>query len=158
MRKAWLLIGLLSLSLIAFRPAAGAAVDLTELSWIAGHWAGTEDGMEMEEFWLSPKGNTMLGLHRDVKNGRTGSFEFLRIEATAAAIIYWASPHGKPATPFTMIENKDKRVVFENKEHDFPQRITYWLGDDGSLHAKIEGNLKGQPAAEEWRWQRVSGH
>ncbi len=108
----------------------------------------------MEEFWLAPKGNSMLGLHRDVKGGRTASFEFLRIEATPEGMTYWASPRARPATPFQMIELKDKRVVFENAQHDFPKRIIYWLGSDDSLHAKIEGTLQGKPAAEEWAWKR----
>ena len=110
----------------------------------------------MEELWQTPKGNSMLALHRDVKDGRTVSFEFLRIEANADGITYWASPRGRPATPFKMIEQSDKRVVFENAEHDFPRRIIYWLGTDGSLHAKIEGTLSGKPASEEWTWQKTA--
>ena len=131
-----------------------APVDLAELVWLAGNWTGTQDKLEMEEYWQAPKGNTMLGLHRDVAGGRTVSFEFLRIEATPEGITYWASPRGRPATPFTLIELKGKRVVFENAKHDFPQRIIYWLSDDGALHAKIEGTLKGKPASEEWTWHR----
>jgi Domain of unknown function (DUF6265) len=55
-----------------------------------------------------------------------------------------------------MVESRDKRVVFENAEHEFPRRIIYWLGDDSSLHAKIEGTLGGKPASEEWTWRRSS--
>jgi Domain of unknown function (DUF6265) len=79
----------------------------------------------------------------------------LRIEAAAGGITYCASPQGRPATPFRMVESGKDRIVFENREHDFPTRILYWLGDDGSLHAKIEGSLQGQPASEEWIWRRV---
>ena len=131
-----------------------AGPDLKDLTWLAGKWTGTQDGLEMEEIWTPPKGNTMLGVHRDVKGGRTVSYEFLRIEAKADAITYWSSPGGRPPTPFRMIELRDKRVVFENAEHDFPQRIIYWLDSKGSLHAKIEGKLRGKPAAEEWSWRR----
>src|SRR5688572_22569950 len=94
-----------------------AGPDLKDLAWLAGNWTGTEDGVEMEELWTAPKGNTMLGVHRDVKGGRTVSFEFLRIEAKAEVITYWASPGGRPPTAFRMIELRDKRVVFENAEH-----------------------------------------
>lgn len=107
----------------------------------------------MEELWQQPKGNTMLAVHRDVKAGRTVSFEFLRIEATAEAITYWGSPRGRPATPFKMVEQGEQRVVFENAEHDFPRRIMYWKTKDGSLHAKVEGMIGGKPAAEEWTWR-----
>ena len=81
------------------------------------------------------------------------SFEFLRIEATSSGITFWASPAGKTPTPFRLIELKNKRVVFENPEHDFPQRIIYWLGDDGALHAKIEGTENGKSAEMEWAWR-----
>jgi uncharacterized protein YfiM (DUF2279 family) len=147
---------LLTIAFAAVGRSQGAAVtDLSKLAWLAGHWTGTDQGIEMEEHWLAPKANTMMGLHRDVKGGRTISFEFLRIEATADGITYWASPRGKPATPFRLKEAQDKRVVFENPEHDFPQRIIYWLGADGSLHAKTEGTISGKNAAEEWTWQRT---
>lgn len=138
----------------SIRAGASPTPDLTALAWLAGNWTGTQDGVEMEELWQKPKGNSMLALHRDVKEGRTISFEFLRIEATADAITYWASPRGRPATPFKLIEQGNKRAVFENAEHDFPRRIIYWMTDDGSLHAKIEGTLNGKPAAEEWIWTR----
>ncbi len=130
--------------------------NINELAWIAGSWAGIKNGVEMEELWQAPKGNTMLGLHRDVAKGRTVLFEFLRIEATAEGITYWASPQGRTATPFKLIELKSRRAVFENTKHDFPQRIIYWLGDDGALHAKIEGMIKNKPASEEWSWQKVA--
>ena len=155
MHAARALVAALLVSLFAWaQHANAAAVDLAELAWLAGNWTGTQDKLEMEEYWQAPKGNTMLGLHRDVAGERTVSFEFLRIEATADTITYWASPHGRPATPFTLIELKGKRVVFENAKHDFPQRVIYWLSDDGALHAKIEGTLKGKPASEEWTWRR----
>lgn len=129
--------------------------DLTGLSWMAGNWTGVQGGVEMEELWQAPKGNTMLGLHRDVAGGRTVSFEFLRIEAKSDGISYWASPGGRPATQFRLIELKGKRVVFENAKHDFPQRIIYWLSNDGALHAKIEGAMNGKLASEEWTWRRA---
>jgi Domain of unknown function (DUF6265) len=151
-----LAISLLYVLLIGWSKHTNAAPpDISELAWMAGNWTGTQNGVEMEEYWQAPKGNTMLGLHRDVAGGRTLLFEFLRIEATADGITYWASPRGRAATPFALIELKGKRVVFENAKHDFPQRIIYWVSDDGALHAKIEGKLKGKPASEEWTWQRT---
>ena len=71
---------ILVLCLAAYAAAGQASPpNLKDLSWLAGNWTGTQDGVEMEEAWLSAKGNTMLGLHRDVRAGRTISFEFLRL-------------------------------------------------------------------------------
>ncbi len=134
-------------------PTATPTKDLSSLSWLAGNWSGAKNGIEMEENWTIAKGNTMLGLHRDVKGGRTLMFEFLRIDAKPDGITYWASPGGRPATPFKLIESRSNYAAFENKEHDFPNRIIYWLVDD-SLHAKIEGTMNGKPASEEWVWKK----
>lgn len=44
---------------------------LDALAWMAGSWSGTARGIEMEEQWTVPKGNSMIGMHRDVGKGRT---------------------------------------------------------------------------------------
>jgi hypothetical protein len=44
--------------------------------------------------------------------------------------------------------------VFENLEHDFPQRILYWLDVDGRLHARIEGPKEAAEQAQEWVFRR----
>jgi uncharacterized protein DUF6265 len=145
-------------SLIGPARAEKAPADASALSWMAGTWTGTKDGVEMEELWLPPKGSTLLSLHRDVREGKTISFEFLRIAVEAEGLTYWASPEGRPATPFRCVELGDRRVVFENAQHDFPRRILYWLEAGGALHAKIEGTIKGQQASEEWSWRRSAAN
>jgi Domain of unknown function (DUF6265) len=146
-----------AVALVAPRGPAVAAppADVTAVAWMAGSWQGSEGGVEMEEVWLPPKGGAMLGLHRDVAKGRMVSFEFLRIEADKDGLVYLAQPGGKPATAFRLVESTKARVVFSNPTHDFPQRILYWLADDGRLHARIEGAQGGKPASQEWSWSRV---
>ena len=155
MRHARFRVSFLVLVLLAAAPL-GADSPARAPEWMAGTWAGTADGLEMEEVWTPAKGGSMLGLHRDVRSGRTTSFEFLRIEVSPDAVTYWGSPQGRPATPFRMVESAPNRIVFANPEHDFPTRILYWLSEDGLLHARIEGTLKGKPASEEWSWRRVA--
>jgi hypothetical protein len=135
--------------------AVAQAQELNQFAWIAGGWAGTQDGVEMEEFWTPPKGTSMLGLHRDVVGDKTVSFEFLRIEKTAEDLVYIAQPQGRPPTRFRLVESSQNRAVFENRMHDFPQRIIYWLEGD-TLHARIEGEQKGRQRSMEWRWKRVN--
>jgi len=148
----WIALALAALPRIV---DAAPSETVPSLAWMAGTWTGTSGGLEMEEHWTPPKGGSLLGLHRDVANGRMVSFEFFRIEESAAGTTYWASPRGAPPTPFRMVSRADRRVVFENPQHDFPTRILYWLTEDGALHAKIEGTRGGEPAAEEWTWRRA---
>ena len=76
------------------------------LGWLAGSWEGSDGtGVEMEELWTAPKGGAMLGLHRDVKDGRMASFEFMRIESGPEGLAYLASPRGRPATSFPLKES-----------------------------------------------------
>ena len=74
-------------------------------------------GVEMEEHWTAPKGNSMIGIHRDIGKGRTMLFEFLRIEQQGDQIVYLSMPNGRsPATPFPLKEVSGTRVVFENPD------------------------------------------
>ena len=135
-------------------PVPGSGSAIQRLSWMAGSWASDSAGTRIEEHWTEPSGGLMLGMHRDVVRGRATSFEFLRIEGDSTGVRYLAQPKGRLAFPFPMKEIGDRSVVFENKEHDFPQRILYWLDRDGALHARTEGKVGAKMMSEEWRWQR----
>ena len=52
-------------------------------------------------------------------------------------------------------EMGERRVVFENPMHDFPQRILYWRDGD-QLVARIEGTVRNAPKHEEWRFDRAA--
>lgn len=134
------------------RPDAGPA--LKDLAWMAGYWSGEHKGIRMEECWLPPAGGMMLGLHRDVIAADRVFFEYLRIERAGKDIVYQASPRGREPTPFKLVSAVEGRAVFENPEHDFPQRIIYALDDDGNLCASIEGERNGETVRREWTWSR----
>jgi len=129
--------------------------DLKPFAWLVGSWAGKEGETQMEEHWTHACGGVMLGIHRDVSPSRRTFFEYLRIEKTPEGIVYWASPRGRTATPFRLTENEEGKAVFENPEHDYPQRIIYSRGPDGTLRARIEGTENGRFRASEWHWQRA---
>ena len=130
-------------------------VDISKLSWLEGLWTGSRNGVEFEERWTSVKGQALLALHREVKNGRMSAFEFLRIDSTKEGVFYFSSPNSAKPTPFKLVELAERRVAFENKTHDFPQRILYWLDGQGALHARIEGSMDGKIASEEWVWTKA---
>ena len=137
--------------IVLFIAVSARAADLP--SWMAGSWSGSAGGVKMEEHWTSADGSLMLGMHRDVAaNGRT-SFEFLRIEKRGDSLVYLAMPGGKTATRFPLKSETNSRIVFENKDHDFPQRILYWR-DGARLCARVEGTIQGKEESEQWCWSR----
>ncbi len=146
---------LLSLGTAGLCSAAEPKGHLEQLAWLEGTWVGATNGLTMEEIWSSPAGGGLIGMHKDSKGGRMTSYEFFRvISRDSSGVCYMASPLGKPPVPFCAIELNDHRVVFENREHDFPQRVLYWLEADGRLHARIEGTLRGRAQSEDWIWAR----
>lgn len=137
---------LVLLALLAL-PLSAADPTVADLGWISGHWS--EGGVE--EVWLAPKGDLMLGMSRTVRaNGKT-AFEFIRIAKTEDGISYIAQPGGKPPTSFKLIESKPGRAVFANPQHDFPKRIVYELRD-GKLCARVDDGKDG----DEWCWSRIA--
>lgn len=155
------LAGLLALVCAAGEPPGSglrpAEADLKALGWLVGAWGSEEGGKGVDEHWTHASGGTMLGVSRTVQGGKTAFFEFLRIEKTPEGIVYFAAPMGRhPPTPFRATEVGEGRIVFENREHDFPQRIVYQREADGSVRARIEGTEAGKPRAEEWIYRRLS--
>lgn len=128
---------------------------LDDFAWLTGYWVGEAQGVTMEECWLPPSGGLVLGLHRDVLPSGKSSFEFFRIEVGEKGIAYMASPRGASPTPFWLVSSGPSKAVFENLEHDFPRRITYWLDADDVLHARVEGPDDGKTRVEEWFWRRA---
>jgi hypothetical protein len=137
-------------------PVAPAQI-IGQLAWLAGHWQGGSGGQVTEELWLPPAGGLMLGLNREVSADGRAFFEYLRIEQTGEGIFYHASPMGGPATAFKLVSQRTAEVVFENKAHDFPQRITYRLTGPDKLEVVIEGESGGQTDRRSWSWTRLSG-
>jgi hypothetical protein len=121
-----------------------------DLSWLAGDWRRCKDGEIVEERWLGPRGGLLVGANLTSKKDKA-SFENLRIAASEESWTYWAAPMGRTPVPFRMIEAGAQRAVFANPEHAFPARIVYWREGD-ELLARIEGTIKDQPAAVEWRF------
>lgn len=117
-------------------------ITINDLAWLAGCWDGSTASRESLEQWMRPSGQTMLGMSRTVAGGKTVAFEFLQIREQDGNIFYIAKPSGQAETSFKLVKYENQEAVFENPEHDFPQRIIYRLEKDGSLAAAIEGMNK----------------
>jgi hypothetical protein len=108
------------------------------LAWMAGHWSETEGDVVSEEAWIGARGGVMMGVNRTASKDQTFATEQLRIYEEDGAIWYEASPSGQATARFQLISANGERAVFENLEHDFPQRIEYQRDGD-RLTATIRG-------------------
>ena len=110
----------------------------TSLAFMGGHWCGTDDGAQVEEFWLPPRGGELHGLSRTVRDGRVVGFEFLRIALQDGVPVYLAQPHGRAPVAFKRVASGAQWARFENQAHDFPQRIEY-RREGAAVHATVSG-------------------
>jgi uncharacterized protein DUF6265 len=126
-----------------------------KLSWLAGCWERTNGERHVEEQWMKPRGGTMFGMGRTVTGERTGEFEQMQIREAEGLLVFTAKPSGQEEASFRSIEVTATSVVFENKAHDFPQRVIYRRQEDGSLLARIEGEESGKARGVDFPMQRA---
>jgi len=134
-----------SLNLILVLMLSGAAggedskPSIHDLTWLTGCWQsdGAEPGNG--EQWMAPAGGAMLGMARVVRGGRMVAYEYTRIVTTDTGLVFIASPSGQETAEFPLKQLGDNEVVFENPDHDFPQRVIYRLIDSDHLRGRIEG-------------------
>ena len=120
------MLTLVLLMLVSFCSPQTPKPTINDLSWLAGCWEANLRGREVNEQWMKPAGGIMLGMARTVSQGKAAEFEFTQIrEDKDGAIYYVAKPSGQPEASFKLIKLQNKEAVFENPQHDFPQRIRY---------------------------------
>jgi hypothetical protein len=134
-------------------PRAHAETGVEILAWLAGDWVETKGDLAVREHWSGPFAGTLLGTGITTKGEATKSYEFFRIAKTAQGVSYFASPNAAPATEFKATIICSDKVVFENKAHDFPQRVIYERGPGGTLNARVEGLIQGKLEAQDWRYK-----
>ena len=86
---------------------------------------------------------------------QTVAHEFLQIrQERNGDIFYVASPSGEEQAVFKLVKFETRELIFENPEHDFPQRIIYRLKGD-SLISRIEGTITGKQRSSDFPMLKV---
>lgn len=136
--------------------AGTAMADVNDRSWMSGCRAANGRGTGSIEYWTAPAGGTMSGVSRTVANDKTVAFEYLRIAADEKGnIALISSPPEQETLRFELLSLSPRDVVFENTEHDFPQRIIYSLDSDNNLQGRIEGSINGQARTVDFPITRI---
>src|SRR5262249_34033606 len=136
-------ITLLLLMLAGGLARAEAAGDVNAITWLTGCWESQTGDRMVEEQWTAPRAGSMLGVGRTVKGNALVEYEFVAIRERDSRLVYIAHPSGQPSAEFTSSSISADSVVFENPQHDFPQRIGYQRTRDG-LDAWIDGRHDGR--------------
>ena len=149
-------IAVLALTLVTGGFArAEASSGVTELTWLTGCWESHAGDRFVEEQWTAPRAGSMLGVGRTVKGNALVEYEFVVLRERDGRLVYIAHPSAQPSAEFTSTSISADSVVFENPQHDFPQRIGYQRKGDG-LDAWIDGTHDGKTQRVQFHYRRGS--
>lgn len=127
---------------------AGCQADYSKVNrvnWIEGIWVLREGDSDIEEKWYKADDTSYFGMAmvRDT-TGRMLYTEEIKIVLRDDRLLYIPivsnQNDGQPVA-FTEVSMTDTSILFENAEHDFPQRISYTLTSDKTIEAYIEGTI-----------------
>ena len=129
-----------------------------ELQQLSGTWKMETKRGAIYENWRRTGTNEMKGTSFKLNGKDTVVLENVRLSKSSDGLFYIPTVSdqndGKPVS-FKMIDSKNQTFVFENKEHDFPQRIIYHLVSKDSVHAWIEGTKNGKTGRSDYYFKRI---
>lgn len=119
--------------------------DFSKLYPIIGEWSMPFKEGQLTEKWDKKYDKMLFGETLYSVNDKVISKESIKLALTNGRIYYTPLVYGQnndEPVPFVLIESEENRFVFENKEHDFPQKIIYELKSKDVLNATVEGETE----------------
>ncbi len=114
--------------------------DAGKLSWMAGNWKLADD--DVYERWTIDGDSRLLGSSFAIENGDTILLENMTVDISngqGAFVVRVVAQNENQPVAFVLTRCAEGRLLFENAQHDFPQRVAYERGENGTLLAWVEG-------------------
>lgn len=150
--------------LLLLVPAAFAADvrNVSELTFLEGWWQMTEGDSWTEEIWTAPKSDSVLGIAREIRNGKTVFYEILAIEQDESgpvmklrhfnhALIGWEDKESPVLLPLVSLTANE--AVFERADKQV--RLTYRRTAPDTLYAMLERTKDGKKRTLEFTYKRA---
>lgn len=155
-RHALLAAAALTLIVAGLPASAQTGPTLAHLPWMIGCWESADQEPGSGETWRVTHDGTMIGFSRSMRDARVVATEQMRIEKSADGnLVFIATPSGQETASFVLVNIADDEVVFENREHDYPQRIIYRLLALDRLLGRIEGVVDGVARSADFPFRRI---
>ena len=126
--------------------------------WVIGSWhSKSNDGLSYES-WDQANDSTLSGQSYSIRNGDTVSLEHLTLIQRRGRVAYVPTvPDQNRGLPieFELTFISDNKMIFENRDHDFPQTISYERLSADSLIAEIAGVVDGNQRVIQFPMQRL---
>lgn len=144
------------IALLSFTPLRQSDT-FQQLKQLNGNWKMETARRTIHEDWTVTGDKEMSSKSYLLRASDTVILERVKLVENAEGIFYIPAVsdqnQGKPV-PFKLISAEQMKFVFENKEHDFPQRIIYHMVAKDSIHAWIEGVKNGKEGRSDYYFKR----
>lgn len=118
-----------------------------------GKWKMEVENTLVYEEWTVINDSELMAKSFTIENADTSISETIHLKKFSDNWAYVAIPINQSITLFSLTDFTNKKFIFENKEHDFPQRISYEFHKDGKMTASIEGDVNGEFVRKEFSYR-----
>jgi len=134
------------------------SIELNKAAWLIGTWENKTARGSMYETWGKLSDVEFSGKSYVLKERDTIVFETIRLVEEQGSLFYIPvvkkQNEGLPVR-FALKTISETALVFENPQHDFPQRIAYTKINADSLVAEISGVKNGQQRRQTFPMKRI---
>jgi CubicO group peptidase (beta-lactamase class C family) len=134
-------------------------VTVNDLSWLMGTWKHETATSTTFESWRKASDKTLEGESWRVNKATQQKVfgESILLAEMGDGVFYLPKTSDNPLpVAFKLNTSNAKEIVFENPQHDFPQKITYKLNADGTVTALVTGIEKGQARKLEFKYVKAT--
>lgn len=132
--------------------------DFEKLYALEGTWQMEAKGGFRYEHWEKKSNDLLLSRSFRISDNDTTTLETVRLAFIDGEVVYAPTVpdqnEGKPVT-FRLSKIDGGSFHFENKEHDFPQRIIYTLKNKTELECVIDGNTPKGYAKQTYPFRKI---
>ena len=139
------------------------AQKLASLSWMAGHWQASNGKQELEEIWSPPRGDSLMGAFRWIKEDKVWMFELMNITVEGDDVVFrlrhfdrdlvpWEGKAKEDALTYKLEQLSEKMAVFENPGRDKPRQFVFERPDEETFLVRLVGPGGGR--GQEFRYHR----
>ncbi|MFT3979394.1 MAG: DUF6265 family protein [Ferruginibacter sp.] len=121
--------------------------DLQPLHQLNGSWESTRKKGTLIEQWSIVNDSTLQGYSYLLSATDSIPQETVSLVLREGKIFYiptTARQNDEKPVSFQLVKTESGKYFFENRQHDFPQLITYHVVDNETLHAAISGPMNGE--------------
>ncbi|MGB5019417.1 DUF6265 family protein [Sphingorhabdus sp.] len=144
---------LLTLAMASSIAAANTPAPLPD--WMTGAWDKSDGAKWADEYWTPPRAGMMIGASRSGEGEMLEFWEHMRIErGPDGKLAFVAIAADQQPVRFGAVRAGQTEIIFENPDHDYPQRIRYWR--EGDI-LKAEISLLDGSKAVQFLFNRMGG-